>query len=67
MAKVHAATILADEIERTEREDGSAFYAAKLMSVRLMQSNGFGDEEIERMLGLRLRAEDRQKECLTAA
>ena len=67
MAKVHAATILADEIERTEREDGSAFYAAKLMSVRFMQSNGFSDEQIERALGIRLRVEDRQKECVAAS
>lgn len=67
MAKIHAATILADEIERTEREDGSAFYDAKLMSIRLMQRNGFKDEEIERMLGIRLRVEDRQDKCLAPA
>jgi len=65
--KVTAATVLANEIARTEREDGNAFYTAKLMTVRWMQSNGSSDEEIERLLGICLHPGDRQKISVTAA
>ena len=63
--KVNAATVLAEEIERTEREDSNAFYDAKLATVRWMQGNGSSDEAIEQLLGIRLHPRDRQKVSLT--
>lgn len=64
--KVNAATVLADEIERTEREDSNAFYDAKLVTMRWMQLNGSSDEAIEQLLGVRLHPRDRQRVPLSA-
>lgn len=60
--KVCATTVLANDIERTEREDPHAFYEGKISTIRWMQQNGSSDEMIERLLGVRLHPEHRQRQ-----
>lgn len=65
--KVCATTVLADEIERAEREDPHAFYEGKLSTIRWMQRNGTSDSMIERLLGVTLHFEHRNYSHLVAA
>lgn len=60
MVWVDAATVMADGMERLDREDGNreTALAEKAGSVALMRRHGFADADIERMLGVRLAPEE---------